>query len=449
MAATFDWAPVEAEALDLFRALLRTDTTNPPGGERAAADLLAQGLRDDGLEPTVLESAPGRANLAVRVKGDGTRPPLLLGTHLDVVPAEAASWTHPPFGAEIHDGWLYGRGAVDMKNMVAMSAMVVRLLRRTGAPLRRDVIFAAVADEECGCRHGSTFLVDQHPDLVRAEYALGEAGGFSLHLGGVEYFPVQVAQKGVVWGRLRAKGSPGHGSMPHEDNAVVKLAEAVARLGRRRLPQHVVPEVRTMVEGLAAAQKLPLATALRAMLNPRLSPPLLRVFPNRSVARAFAALLANTATPTVLRAGTATNVIPGEAACEFDGRTLPGQTVGDLVREIEAAVGPDVRVETFETGEPVSAPADTDLFRCLCGALERAAPGGKPVPYVIPGYTDARAWARLGTKCYGFTPVRIAKEAKVSFAELNHAHDERIPVDGFQWGLRVLWDAVTAFCTAP
>jgi acetylornithine deacetylase/succinyl-diaminopimelate desuccinylase-like protein len=392
-AGDLDWTAAGAEALALFQTLLRVDTTNPPGAERAAADVLAERLRAEGLEPVVVEPAPGRANLIARLKGDGSKAPLMIGGHLDVVPAQAEHWTHPPFAAEIHDGMVWGRGTVDMKNMVAMSAMVALLLRRTGAPLKRDVIFCAVADEECGCRYGSTYLVEHHPELVRAEYALGEAGGFSLHFGGVEYFPIQIAQKGLVWGRLRATGAPGHGSMPREDNAVVRLSEAVARLGRARLPQHVTEPVSQMIEGLAASQKLPLALALRALLDPRLAPMLLKVFPNKAVARAFAALLSNTASPTVLRAGASTNVIPGEATCEFDGRTLPGQTEADFLRELRAAVGDDVEIEVFDRGEPVSAPADSELYRCLADAIRRGAPDGRPVPYAVPGYTDARVHA--------------------------------------------------------
>lgn len=448
MTPAIDWAPVEAEALELFRGLLRFDTTNPPGNERPAADYLAESLRADGYDPVVLASAPGRANLVVRAKGSGAKPPLLLNGHLDVVGVEASKWTHPPFGAEIHDGLLWGRGTVDLKNMVAMSAMVLKLLARTGLPLERDVIFAAVADEENGCRFGSEWLVAEHPELVRAEYALGEVGGFTLTIGEVTYVPIMVAHKGVVWGTLTAHGEPGHGSMPRPDSALVKLAGAVARLGTTRLPQHECKPVRQMIEGFAAAQPFPRSTALKGLLSPALAPQVLKLLPNPGTRRAFAALLSNTASPTVFRAGEKTNVISGEATCEFDGRTLPGQSSEAFVDEVRRVVGPGIDVSPFDVAPPFEAPSDSPLFGVLCDAVRRADPTFVPVPYVMPGYTDARAWMKLGTKHYGFATVRLDSKHGLTFADLYHGHDERIPVEGFHWGLRLLWDAVSTFCAA-
>lgn len=445
-AGAIDWEPVEHEALELFRALLRIDTTNPPGNERPAAELLAQGFREDGIEPVIVESAPGRASVVARLKGTGAKPPLLLSAHLDVVTADPAEWEHPPFAGEIHDGYVWGRGAVDMKHMAAMGAMVLRLLKREGVRLERDVIFAGVADEEAGSHLGAGYLVRELPELVRAEYALGEIGGFSLRLGRVTYYPIQIAEKGTVWGRLRARGESGHGSIPRPDNAVVQLARAVSRLGSTRLPQHTSEPVRAMVEALASAQRFPLSVVLRGLLNPQLSSTLLRAFPKPSVARAFAALLSNTASPTVLRAGTKTNVIPSEAVCEFDGRTVPGQGEEDLLRELRAVVGPEVEIEVFDTTPPVVMPQDTELYASLAQSVRDFDPEGVPVPYVIPGFTDARAYAALGTKYYGFAPLRFDPAHDVAFADLYHGKNERAPVDGFKWGLRLLHHAVRRFC---
>lgn len=444
----FDWAPVEDDALELFRALIRLDTTNPPGNERPAAELLAESLRADGLEPVLIDSAPGRGNVVTRVKGNGSKAPLLLTAHLDVVGAEAGKWRHPPFGAEIHDGYVWGRGAVDMKHMAAMSAFVVKLLKRRGVKLARDVIFAGVADEESGSRYGAEFLVDQHPEFVRAEYALGEIGGFSLNIGPVTYYPIQIAQKGTVWGKLHTHGSVGHGSIPRPDNAVIRLARAVAAMGSRRLPQHTSEAVRDMVEALAKEQKFPLSLVMRGLLTPALSERLLKLFPNPSVARAFAALLSNTVTPTVLRAGSKTNVIPGTAEAEFDGRTVPGQTQDDLLRELRALIGPEVEIEVLDTTPPITTSKDTDLYRHLEACLRRADPAGKPIPYVIPGFTDARAFSKLGTKYYGFAPLKFDPADDIAFADLYHGHDERAPVEGFKWGLRLLYEAVSTFCAA-
>jgi acetylornithine deacetylase/succinyl-diaminopimelate desuccinylase-like protein len=446
MAETFDWAPEEDEALELFRSLLRLETVNPPGNELPAARMLETYLKRSGFEPVVLESAPGRGNVVTRLKGDGSKPPILLTAHLDVVAVEPDKWTHPPFGAEIHDGYVWARGAVDMKHMAAMSAVVLKLLKREGLKLKRDVIFAGVADEESGSRYGAEWLVDTHPELVRAEYALGEIGGWSMHIGKVTYYPIQIAQKGTVWGRLRAHGHAGHGSIPRPDNAVVRLAKMVAAIGAKRLPQHTSGPVREMVEALAKEQGFPLSLALRGLLNPTLAPRLLKVFPNPSIARSFAALLGNTVTPTVLRAGSKVNVIPGSAEAEFDGRIAPGQTKDDLLRELRAVAGPDADIEVFDTTPPVETSSDTDLFRALGAAIRRNDPHGVPIPYVIPGFTDARAFAKLGTKYYGFAPMQFDPAHKVAFADLYHGHDERAPVEGFKWGLRTLYDAVKTFC---
>jgi acetylornithine deacetylase/succinyl-diaminopimelate desuccinylase-like protein len=445
-ASAFEWAPVEAEAVKLFQSLLRIDTTNPPGNERVAAELVADVLRADGLEPVVLAGTPERSNVVVRYKGDGSKPPLLLDAHLDVVEADPKTWKHPPFAGEIHDGYLWGRGAVDMKNMVAQATFVMKLLARTKPKLKRDVIFAATADEEAGSKHGAEYLVAEHRDKVQCEYALGEIGGFSLHIKGVSYYPIQIAQKGILWGKLRVEGTPGHGSLPRPDSAVIRLAELIARLGRARFPQHTSQPVRDMVEGLAAAQKFPDSVVLRGLLNPALSGFVLKLLPNPSVARVFAALLANTVSPTVVRAGAKVNVIPGHGTLEFDGRIAPGQTAEDLLRELKEVVGQDVQIEVTDTAPPQVTPRDTELYTALEAALRRNDPKAVPIPYVIPGYTDSRALVKLGAKYYGFAPVRFNPEHDVSFADMYHGNDERCPVDGFQWGLRTLYDAVTTFC---
>lgn len=438
-------AGLAEDAQEMLQALLRIDTTNPPGNERPAAEYLQSKLEAVGLEPTLLESAPGRASLVCRHSGTGEAEPLLLTAHLDVVAADAAAWRRPPFAGEIADGCLWGRGAIDMKNMAAMSAAVLRRLARDKVVLGRDVIFAAVADEEAGCDYGSRFLVEEHPDLVRAEYALGEVGGFTLRLAGTTYYPVQVAEKGVCWIRARVRGTPGHGSMPRSDSAVVRLGELLARLGKTRLPVHATKPAREFLQALASRRPALARPLLRALADPRLLGRVLAVLPDRGVARAFAPLLSNTAVPTVVRAGSAVNVIPGEAELLIDGRTLPGQRDEDLLRELGAVLGPEVELEVIRSMPPITTePVSSPLFDIIQRQILAREPEAVVVPYMSPGFTDAKQFTRLGARWYGFAPVKLDPDMR--FADLFHGHDERIPLAGLRWGVELLYDVVTEMC---
>jgi acetylornithine deacetylase/succinyl-diaminopimelate desuccinylase-like protein len=435
-------ASLAQDAQEMLQALLRIDTTNPPGNERPAAEYLQSKLEAVGLEPTLLESAPGRASLVCRHAGTGEAEPLLLAAHLDVVEAHVESWTRAPFAAEIADGCLWGRGAIDMKHMAAMSAAILRRLARDRVTLARDVIFAAVADEEAGCDHGSRFLVDEYPDLVRAEYALGEVGGFSLHLAGSTYYPVQVAEKGVCWIRARVRGTPGHGSMPRADSAVVKLGELIARLGKTRLPVHATATVRDFLQAVASRQPALARPLLRILTHPRLLGRLLAVVPDQALARSFAPLLSNTAAPTVVQAGSKVNVIPGVAEVLIDGRTLPGQEDADLLRELGAVLGPEVELEVIKSMPPVTTePVSSPLFDIIKRQINRREPDAVVVPYMSPGFSDAKHFSRLGARWYGFAPVKL--EPGMRFADMFHGNDERIPLAGLHWGVELLYDVVT------
>jgi acetylornithine deacetylase/succinyl-diaminopimelate desuccinylase-like protein len=445
---TEDWSQLTAEALALFKDLLRLDTSNPPGHERPAAELLAQKLTAAGIPHQLLESAPGRANVVARLRGTGAKPPLLLSAHLDVVPAEPERWQHPPFGAIEADGYLWGRGALDMKNMVAMSLTTLLLLHRQRVPLDRDVIFAAVADEEAGARHGSLFLVDRHPELVRAEYVLTEVGGHTLHVGNGRFYPIQVSEKGLCWFELTAEGPPGHGSMPHPHNAVARLARAIAALAQVRLPQHNTAVVEGFVRALAARSSFPQSRLLPLLLNRAFSGPLLSRLQARNPDQAIGlnAMLRNTASPTMLSAGKKINVIPSSATVQVDGRIIPGQTLDGFLAEIRAAVGDDVRLSVLDEHPGTTFDSKTELFAAIAASIERHDPGALPVPYMIPGFTDAFAYRQLGATCYGFAPVRL--DPSLNFSRLYHGHDERIPIEGFAWGLRVLYELVRDFCRA-
>jgi len=441
-----DWSEAEAEAVGHLKDLIRIPTVNPPGNEKAAAEYVAEAARADGLEPEVIESDKDRANVVFRIKGSGEKPPLLLNGHLDVVAVEEDKWSVPPFEAVEKDGFIYGRGAVDMKNMVSLCLMCVKLLKRSGAPLKRDLIFAGVADEEAGGQYGSQFMVDNHADKVRAEYSISEMGGFSMEMDGLRFYLVQVAEKGVAWLKIKTFGDPGHGSLPDPDSALIKAAAIAHKLGTTRLPQHNAEALVRFVEIMSTHLKFPKNKVFKMLLKPGLSDVLLdRVMPDKDSAQAFAAMLHNTANPTVMRAGEKTNVIPSEAELEVDGRVLPGYTTDDLIGEVRKLIGPEPEIEVMRELTPTTAPADDPIFSLMTETIQKHDPGAIVVPNLVTGFTDATHWKKLGMKCYGFTPLKLPPET--SFKKLFHGHDERIPVDGFKFGLKVLFEVVEKVVT--
>ena len=441
-----DWPTACAEATEILRDLLRIDTTNAPdipGNETEACRYLKKLLEAEGIPCELLESAPGRGNLVARLQGDGSGgEPILLSAHVDVVPADEEHWDHPPFGAEIHDGFIYGRGAIDMKNMAAMELAAMLLLKRSGRVLKRDLIFAAVADEEAGCEYGSLWLAENHPELIRGEYAISEIGGFTLHSGGKRFYPVQIAEKGVCWLTIRAEGSPGHGSLPNKDNPIPKIARAAEKLGVSRLPHHRTAVVERFIGQLADNHTFPNSTVLRSLLRPSVAGLILdSIFPDKDLASSFDAMLHNTANPTILRSGLKVNQVPGEASLQVDGRLLPGKTGADLVEEIEALIGPGYSITIDREMPAVEGDPDDPMAAHIRDVLARHDPGGIPIPTMIPGFTDAKAYDRLGMKCWGFSPVRLP--ADVKFAQMFHGHNERIPVEGFHFGVKALFDLVS------
>ncbi|MHB8418140.1 MAG: M20/M25/M40 family metallo-hydrolase [Myxococcales bacterium] len=431
-----------ADAVELLRGLLRLDTTNPPrpgGGERPAAELCAATLRAAGIESEILEAEPGRSNVVARLVGSGSEAPLLLGAHLDVVPA-GEGWRHPPFEAVEEGGFLHGRGAVDMKGFAAQAVTLLGCLRRLGVPLRRDVIFAGVADEEEGCRLGSGFLVERHPDKVRAAVALGEIGGFTLHLGGKRLYPIQIAEKGLCWLRLSARGEMGHGSIAPPDGAVPAIGAAVAALGQAQLPAHRSPPVESFFRELCRAVGGPARAAAWLGATPGLLRLLLSMTQDSGLRRTFLALLSNTATPTELTGSGKRNVVPAEASAGVDGRLLPGQDVEGFVGELRALLGDRIEIEVERAHPPVVTRWPHPVFEALAASVRAVDPEAVAIPYVIPGFTDACNWSRLGTDCFGFAPVVLPKG--LDFARLYHAVDERIPIQGFESGTRMLWEAL-------
>jgi acetylornithine deacetylase/succinyl-diaminopimelate desuccinylase-like protein len=446
-----------------LRDLIRIPSVNPPsggadvaagrdpaGGETAAATYCADVLRDAGIEAEVLEpTSAGRGSCVARLRADGpaTEPPLILLSHIDVVPVDAEAWTRDPFGAELVDGVVWGRGAVDMKNMVAMELAVMLALARSGASLRRDVIFATVADEEAGGEHGARAMVEQRPDLFadadgrRAAAAINEVGGYSMTIGGRRFYTVQVAEKGIAWTRLRSTGTPGHGSMPHSDNAATKLAAAVTALvdDQRQRPARVHPVVGAFLASLgldevaAAVEHDPAGASAR--LEALVEDPVLR--------RSIEAMLRDTVTPNVIRAGKKVNVIPSAGEAEVDVRTLPGTDQDAFLRHLQAVVGDLATVEPVVQLPSVECDPDAEIVTLMHDALRRADPDATSVPMMITPGTDAKALATLGIPCYGFAPLQLAPE--VPFLSLFHGHDERVPVSAIAFGLPVLAEVVERF----
>lgn len=430
---------IDAQALDevvrFTSDLIRIDTTNRGGGdgsERAAAEYVAEMLGDVEIEPTLLERSPGRTNVVARIEGtDPSAAALLVHGHLDVVPAEPADWTVHPFSGEVREGVVWGRGAIDMKDMDAMVLAVVRAWARTGVRPRRDIVLAFTADEEDSAAWGSGFLAESHAELFEGcTEGISESGAFTFHAGsGMRIYPIAAGERGTAWLKLTAHGRAGHGSKVNRDNAVSRLAAAVARIGEHRWPVRLTPTVQAALTELAELQGLPAdmdapdfdVDALLAKLGP--------------AAALVEPTVRNSANPTVLEAGYKVNVIPGSATAYVDGRMLPGGEE-EFHDTLDRLTGPDVEWEFHHRERPLEAPTDTPTYRAMRAAVEHFDPGARAVPYCMSGGTDAKQFSRLGIAGYGFSPLRLPEG--FDYQALYHAVDERVPVEALHFGVRVL-----------
>ena len=427
-----------SETVRIARDLIRIDTSNRGGGdaepERPAAEYVAAYLRDLGLAPEIIESAPGRASVVARVQGrEPELPALVLHGHLDVVPADPANWTVDPFAGEIRDGMLWGRGAVDMKDMDAMILTSIAELLRAGERPRRDVVLAFFADEENGGIFGAHYLVEHRPELFAgAGTAVSEVGGYSIDIDGTRAYLVQTGEKALDWIRLRARGTAAHGSRVWHDNAVTRLAEAIAALGRHEWPIALCDTTRELVDEIAAILGE----------DPR------EVAPEELVLRLGAgggfiqASLRNTSNPTVLTAGYKHNVIPDTAEALVDVRSLPDQQA-DVRAEVQRIVGPDIEVETVHSDIGLEVPFSGELVDAMRESLQRHDPEARVLPYLLSGGTDNKALSRLGITGYGFAPLRLP--ADLDFPGMFHGVDERVPLDALDFGHRVLVDLLRTY----
>jgi acetylornithine deacetylase/succinyl-diaminopimelate desuccinylase-like protein len=423
------------EVVDLLSELIHINTSNPTHVERPAAEWVAAKLDEVGIDSEIIEASPGRASTIARIEGtDSSRPPLLIHGHLDVVPADPSEWSVDPFAGEVRDGYVWGRGAVDMKDMDAMVLALVRDWARTGRKPPRDVVLAFVSDEEAGGRQGAHYLVDNRPELFRdCTEAISEVGGFSVSLDeNARLYLLQTAEKGMAWLRLKASARPGHGSLVHDDNAVTKLAAAVSRIGAYEHPVRITDTVRRMVEGIGAATGMDLDPD-----DPEKWMPLLG-----GAARMIGAVIRNTTNPTMLKAGYKENVIPSTAEATIDGRFLPGGE-DDLLKVVDELIGDGIEREFINSDIAVETDFEGALVDAMSAALRAEDPGAHPIPYLMSGGTDAKSFSTLGMRCFGFSPLLLP--ADLDFMALFHGIDERVPVEGLKFGVRVL-DRLLATC---
>ncbi len=444
---------IESEVTGLLSDLIRIDTTNPPGNETKAAKYLAETLERDDFECELYESAPGRGSVITRIKGTGEKPSLLLLSHLDVVAANPKEWSLNPFEGTVRDGFVWGRGTLDMKGMTALEVMTMRILKRNNVKLKGDVILAATADEEKGGEAGAGWLVQNHPDKIRADYVLNEGGGLAMPINGENLYTIQTAEKGILWLRVKAKGKPGHGSVPGAaDNAIMRMNKVVEKLGTYRTNISLVPTVKQYLAAIAQKEKS-IQQDLQALLeNPTDSDQILDNLSRRDngLAEEIRAMLRMTITPTMINGGVKENIIPSECETVFDCRVLPGQTPAEamaMIKNLLKDVGLEkLEFETIQANEPSESPVETRLYEQIVTVLKEFESNCSVAPTMLTGGTDSRFFRRTGSVCYGFQPMH----ADMAYGEIHkmvHGIDERISIANLVFGTSVLYEVVKRFMT--
>ncbi|MGD8566219.1 MAG: M20/M25/M40 family metallo-hydrolase [Candidatus Bathyarchaeota archaeon] len=444
---------IEKEVTELLSKLISLDTTNPPGNETVAAEYLARVLEEDEFSCEVLEPATGRGSMITRLKGKDEAPSLLLLSHLDVVAADPKEWSVDPFSGVIKDGFVWGRGALDMKFLTAIEVIVMKLLKRNNVKLKGDVILAATADEEAGGRAGVHWLLHNHPEKIKTDYAINEGGGFGIPISNKLLFTVQNAEKGVVWLKIKARGRPGHGSIPSAaDNAVLRMADVAHRLGTYRSKVHVTTTAKRFIEGLVRARKsvIPRQLLSSIMTNPLLADRILDRLAKKQpgMAELIRAMLRTTIAPTILHGGVKTNVIPSNCEGTFDCRILPGQTKEMLLEEIKTVLqGIELEKLVFafdKADKPSESPLDTPFYREIENVLKEFEPRCNVVPFMQTGGTDSRFLRAVGCVCYGFSPIKVDMPVD-DFVKLAHGIDERISIENLVYGTSVLYTLIKRF----
>jgi len=440
-----DWSAVESETISRLQAIIRFDTTNPPGNELPLARYLESALRDEGVETNLLEVGDNRAQLIGRIRGSGTKRPLILLAHMDVVGVEREKWTRDPFGAEVHDGYLYGRGAIDDKGMLAANLMTMLLLKREpGVQLERDVVFIATSDEEAGGEWGMGWLVEHHPELLDAEFALNEGGRTRIIQGGRTYLAVQSAEKVSHVVTVKATGSAGHAAVPLPDNAIFRLGRALESLS-----MYTEPVMLTEITGRFFGKLAGIwpDAAEKAAMTDLVSGDPKRVEAGAGVlsrTAVFNAVLRNGISPTVLSGGKQFNVLPAGAQAILNVRTLPGHSIDKVINRLRAVVSePGVTIELTERGEdaPASDP-NSALFSAIVDETRELDPTIAVVPYLSTGVTDSARLRRLGVQAYGVLPFPMGEGDEKRM----HGADERVPLASLHFGVRLIYGATRRVC---
>ena len=431
----------------LTQRLVRFNTSNPPGNEGPCIEHIKSLLDGAGIRNQVFAKSPGRPNLIARLPGDGSAPPLLLQGHVDVVPADPAHWQQPPFGGDLLDGYLWGRGSLDMKSGIAMMLCALVRAKADGMIPAGDIVLALVCDEEAGGDHGARYLVENHPEqFVGVRYAIGEFGGFSFNLGRRRFYPIMVSEKQVCHLRATFRGLSGHASLTQQNNPMSGLSQFLQRVQSRELPIHVTPEARMMFHAISKHVPIPARAGMGALLNSRFTATALRLMGPRG--STFSPLFRNTVTPTLLRGGEQINVVPDEVSVDLDGRLLPGLDPEQLIAELTelAGAGAWVKIEVLRYDAGPERP-DLGLFDTLSRVLQEADPQGIPVPMLMPAATDGRLYARLGIQTYGFLPMLLPDV--LDFSATIHGPDERVPVSAISFGADAVYSLLQRYGRSP
>ena len=431
----------------LTQRLVRFNTSNPPGNEGPCIEHIKSLLDGAGIRNQVFAKSPGRPNLIARLPGDGSAPPLLLQGHVDVVPADPAHWQQPPFGGDLLDGYLWGRGSLDMKSGIAMMLCALVRAKADGMIPAGDIVLALVCDEEAGGDHGARYLVENHPEQFDGvRYAIGEFGGFSFNLGRRRFYPIMVSEKQVCHLRATFRGLSGHASLTQQNNPMSGLSQFLQRVQSRELPIHVTPEARMMFHAISKHVPIPARAGMGALLNSRFTATALRLMGPRG--STFSPLFRNTVTPTLLRGGEQINVVPDEVSVDLDGRLLPGLDPEQLIAELTelAGAGAWVKIEVLRYDAGPERP-DLGLFDTLSRVLQEADPQGIPVPMLMPAATDGRLYARLGIQTYGFLPMLLPDV--LDFSATIHGPDERVPVSAISFGADAVYSLLQRYGRSP